>query len=96
MKLFVHEIGRYRMRCPFEDAETARELYSQSIPPALYRVFNIKDFDASTSDLPKINGLGIQFRNQALTVFAEGTDILVLDKDGLKEVADHIPDPPKA
>lgn len=96
MKVYVHEIGRYRMRCPFKDAETALELYSQSIPPALYSVFKIKDFDAETLDLPRINGLGIQFRDQALTLFAEGTDILVLDQDGLKEAADRIPDPSKA
>lgn len=92
MKIFEHTIGRHRVRCPFEDKNTVQQLIEQFIPNVLFHVFKIKHFNPETTDLPTINGVGFKFGETLLTVFAEGTELLFVDKDGLQELAAQVPD----
>jgi len=90
MKLYEHTIGRFRLRCRYKDAATVKDLFEQFVPAVLYHVFKMKSFDPKTTDLPRIHSLGFTFRDEPLTVFGEGTELLFLDNEGLKEAADKI------
>lgn len=91
MKLFEHQIGRHQIRCPYEEPETVENLFRQFVPNVLFHVFKIKNFDPKTSDLPTINGIGFKFGETILTVYADGTQLLFLDKEGVEELARKVP-----
>lgn len=95
MKIYEHRIGRQRVRSQFEDEATVQEMFDQFVPNFLFHAFKIKNFNPETMDLPKINGAGFRFRDKLYTVFAEGNDILFLDGEGVKEMAQKVPEPEK-
>ena len=89
MKLYAHQFGNHRLRCQFEDSDTARALWDQFVPMVLQHVFDIKGFGPDTA-LPVINGQGFWFRNQLLTAFGEKFDVVVVDSNGVKEIASKV------
>lgn len=89
MKLYAHQFGKHRLRCQFEDPETARALWEQFVPMVLKHVFDAKGFKPDT-ELPVINGQGFWFRNQLLTAFGEKFDVVIVDSEGVKELASRV------
>jgi hypothetical protein len=92
LKLYEHTVGRFTVRCQFENPEEANDLFQQLVPAILHHIFKVKNFDMDTDDLPAINGAGFRFNDKLVTVFGEGTEILVLDEKGIKTIAGKIED----
>lgn len=90
MKLYVHQFGNHRLRCQFEDSDTARALWDEFVPHVLKHVFDIKSFGPDT-ELPKINGQGFLFRKKLLTAFGEKFDVVIVDSDGVRQLASRVP-----
>ncbi len=89
MKLYSHQFGKHRLRCQFEDPETARALWNTFIPMVLKHVFGIQKLDPEAA-LPTINGQGFWFRKQLLTAFGSGYDLVVVDAEGVKQIANQV------
>lgn len=89
MKLYLHQFGKHRLRCQFEDPETARALWDEFVPMVLRHIFELKGFTPD-SELPVINGQGFVFRNQLLTAFGEKFDVVIVDSDGVKAIAGRV------
>ncbi|MCU0693103.1 MAG: hypothetical protein MUF54_17045 [Polyangiaceae bacterium] len=90
MKLFVHQIGKHRLRCQFENAEQARKLWDQFVPMVLMHVFGMKGLDPETAELPAIHGQGFVFEGQLLTAFGQRYDVVIVDSAGVKAMAERV------
>ena len=89
MKLYLHQFGKHRLRCQFEDPETARALWEEFVPSVLKHVFDMKGIGPDT-ELPTINGQGFVFRNELLTAFGEKYDIVIVNSEGVKHLATRV------
>ncbi|HQB42653.1 MAG TPA: hypothetical protein PLV85_03570 [Polyangiaceae bacterium] len=89
MKLHLHQFGNHRLRCQFEDPETARALWNEFIPAVLFHVFDIKRLEPNT-ELPVLHGQGFVFQNKLLTAFGEKFDVVIVDSEGLKSLANRV------
>lgn len=99
MKLFVHQIGNHRVRCQIEAPDDARTLWEQFISNVLTHVFATTG-DLADAPMPVINGLGFMFKGKLLTAFGEGFDLVIVDADGLAQMAQRVdqvspPKPPR-
>jgi hypothetical protein len=92
MKLYSYQFGKHRVRCQFDDADTARALWEQFVPMVLKHVFGMQGFDPDTTELPVLNGQGFVFRKQVLTAFGGGFEVVIVDSDGVKAMAKLVGD----
>lgn len=91
MKLYVHQFGKHRLRCQFEDPQTALALWNEFLPMVLLHVFNMKTLGPDT-ELPTINGQGFVFQKKLLTAFGEKYDVIIVDSEGVKQLASRVTD----
>lgn len=91
MKLFEHKIGRFTIRCQFEDRDEVKKLMNEFVPAVLFHLFKYKEFNPETTELPVINGAGFFYKKKTLTVFGEDDQILFIDDEGMRALADKIP-----
>jgi hypothetical protein len=87
MNLFTHQLGKFRVRCPYKDESTAKELLDGFLKTVLYQGFKIKKFDPKTVDLPTVNGVGYKFGDDLVTAFSDGDEVLFLNEEQLKQAA---------
>mgnify|MGYP001192839305 CR=1 FL=1 len=91
MKIYSYKIGSHTVRCQFDDPAEAEAMWQVFVPNVLFHVFKIKSFNPTETELPEINGLGFQYKNETLTVFAKGFDALFVNKEGLNALAHKVP-----
>lgn len=91
LKLYEHKIGRFTIRCQFEDRDEVKKLMNEFVPTVLFHLFKYKKFDPETTKLPKIDGAGFFFEKKTLTVFGEDDQILFIDDEGMRTIAKKIP-----
>lgn len=92
MKLYLHKIGPYSIRSQIEDPEKLKKIWDEFVPTVLYHGFKLKSFDPKTTPLPEILGLGFHFENETLTAWGKDFELMILDNNGVKIMARHIPE----
>ena len=95
-KMYVHRVGKFEVRCPFESPDEAAKLFeafNESAQIAIHKMDKKLGKSELQVGLPEIRGVGVEFNGEMMTTFGEGFSVTFLDREMLQKIADRTPGP---